>query len=77
MDANGIACPTIIQKTLNITWLSVYEEQMHSLLFHKAYQGHATEMSNKKTVAQTQHLFSTVIFILSNVFLNLDKSCAT
>lgn len=28
-------------KNLNITWLSVCEEQMYSLLFQKAYQGRA------------------------------------
>lgn len=37
----------LLYKNLTITWLSVCEEQMHSLLFHKAYQGHATERSNK------------------------------
>lgn len=37
----------LLYRNLNITWLSVCEEQMHSLLFHKAYQGHVTERSNK------------------------------
>lgn len=68
----------LLYKNLNITWLSVCEEQMHSLLFHKAYQGHATERSNKGcTVPQTQHLFSDVMFKLTNVFLNRDKNYAT
>lgn len=70
----------LLYKNLNITWLSVCEEQMHSLLFHKAYQGHATERSDKDcpiTVPQTQHLFSDVMFKLTNVFLNRDKNCAT
>lgn len=34
MDANGITWPTIIRKNLNITWLFVCGQQMHSLLFH-------------------------------------------
>lgn len=70
----------LLYKNLNITWLSVCEEQMHSLLFHKAYQGRATERSNEDspvTVPQTQHLFYAVMFILCNVFLNLDKNCVT
>lgn len=45
MDANGNTCPTIIQKPKH--HLAVCEEQMHSLLFHKADQGRATERSNK------------------------------
>lgn len=63
----------LLYKNLNITWLSVCKEQMYSLLFHKAYQGHATKRSNKEcpvTVPQTQHLFSAAMVILSNVFLN-------
>lgn len=69
-----------LHKNLNITWLSVCEEQMYSLLFHKAYQGHATERSNKDcpvTVAQTQPLSSAVMFIISKVFLNVEKNCET
>ncbi len=65
---------------LNITWLFVCEEQMHSSLFNKDYQGHVTERSNKDspvTVPQTQHLFSAEMFIFSNVILILDKNCAT
>lgn len=68
----------LLYKNLNITWLSVSEEQMLSLLFQKAYQGQATERSNNDcplTVPQTQQLFLSVRFILSNVVLNLD--CAT
>lgn len=37
----------LLYKNLNITWVAVCEEQMHSLLFRKAYQGQATEKSNK------------------------------
>lgn len=33
----------LLYKNLNITWLSVCKEQMHSLLFHQAYQGHEND----------------------------------
>lgn len=47
----------LLYKNLNITWLSVCEQQMLSLLFRKAYQGHATERTNKNhhvTVTQAK-----------------------
>lgn len=75
MDANGISN---IQKPKH--HLAACEEQMHLLLFHKAYQGHATEWSNKSCpviVPQTQHLFCALKLILRYVFLNRSKKFAT